>query len=139
MFRQLYRALLRELGIINRRSHKVHAEKELEKTKARLQYKKIQLIRAKQSTEEVDQELKSVIAANSRPQRTHTALIRDLVQETPSHLSRVHLENLKNVGVFLNSQRVYTELIERYNPGLTMSQLDNVSKSANRVGLKVPE
>ena len=136
---QLYRALRRELGVINRKSHEVHSAKELERVKARLQYQKIQLIRAKKPIAEIENEINSKLAAASRPPRVKTDVIRALIADTPASLPRVQLQNLKNVGVFLKSQRTYNELIERYNPGLTMSQEDNVSKTANRVGLQVPE
>lgn len=49
------------------------------------------------------------------------------------------LRNLHNIGTFLRSQRVYSELVERYNPGLTMEQNENVRRTANRVGLGVPD
>ncbi|RLV83573.1 hypothetical protein JA9_004751 [Meyerozyma sp. JA9] len=136
---QLYRALRRELGVINRKSHEVHSAKELERVKARLQYQKIQLIRAKKPIAEIENEINSKLAAASRPPQVKTDVIRALIADTPAFLPRVQLQNLKNVGVFLKSQRTYNELIERYNPGLTMSQEDNVSKTANRVGLQVPE
>lgn len=139
MLPQLYRALRRELGIINRKSHEVHSAKELERVKARLQYQKIQLIRAKKPISEIENEIKSKLAAASRPPKVKTDVIRSLIAESPDHLPKVGIQNLKNVAVFLKSQRTYNELIERYNPGLTMSQEDNVSKTANRVGLQVPK
>lgn len=46
--------------------------------------------------------------------------------------------NLNNVHLYLKNQREYFDLLTRYNPGLLMSQSDNVSKTANRVGLEVP-
>ena len=46
--------------------------------------------------------------------------------------------NLNNVHLYLKNKREYFDLLTRYNPGLLMSQSDNVSKTANRVGLEVP-
>lgn len=139
MFRQHYRALLRELSVINKKSHQAHSKKEFERIKARLQYQKIQLIRQKKPIAEIELQLKKAAEESSKPPPVLTEVLRSFVAETPSAVPQIRLQNLENVGIFLRSQRVYNELIERYNPGLTMSQLDNVSKTANRVGLQVPE
>ncbi|CDO95526.1 unnamed protein product [Kluyveromyces dobzhanskii CBS 2104] len=49
------------------------------------------------------------------------------------------LEHLKDVGHFVVNQSEYEQLIERYNPGLKMSQEEKVQRTANKVGLQVPE
>lgn len=49
-----------------------------------------------------------------------------------------HIQHLKDVAAFINNQREYDELIERYNPGANISQEERVKLTANRVGLNVP-
>lgn len=44
-----------------------------------------------------------------------------------------------DVLLFLRSQRKYTELLERYNPGATMSQAERNRLTARRVGLNLPK
>lgn len=46
--------------------------------------------------------------------------------------------HIADVANFLSYQRTYQELIERYNPGLTMTQSDKIKKTANRVGYELP-
>jgi ATP synthase assembly factor FMC1 len=40
---------------------------------------------------------------------------------------------------YLKAQRTYTTLIERYNPGMTMTDEDRVRMTARRVGMDLPE
>lgn len=44
-----------------------------------------------------------------------------------------------NVLVFLSNQREYTRLMELYNPSNQYSSLEQVSRTAKHVGLKVPQ
>ncbi|KAK4624222.1 hypothetical protein CLAFUW4_05879 [Fulvia fulva] len=39
---------------------------------------------------------------------------------------------------YLTAQRQYTTLIERYNPGMNMSEEDKVRLTARRVGMELP-
>ena len=39
---------------------------------------------------------------------------------------------------YLKAQRVYVELLERYNPGLTLEDQDRIRLTARRVGLNLP-
>lgn len=48
------------------------------------------------------------------------------------------LQHLKDIAAFLNNQREYDELIERYNGGSKLSQSENVKRTAGKVGLQVP-
>lgn len=50
-----------------------------------------------------------------------------------------HIQHLKDVAAFINNQREYNELIERYNPGANMSQEERVKLTANRVGFNIPQ
>jgi ATP synthase assembly factor FMC1, mitochondrial len=40
---------------------------------------------------------------------------------------------------YLYAQRKYVTLIERYNPGMNMSEEERVKLTARRVGMEVPE
>lgn len=49
------------------------------------------------------------------------------------------LQTASEILLFLKSQRKYTELLERYNPGATMSQAERNRLTARRVGLNLPK
>lgn len=40
---------------------------------------------------------------------------------------------------YVKAQRMYTTLIERYNPGMNMTTEDRVKLTARRVGMDIPE
>lgn len=136
-FRQLYKELQKELSIINQKTLKAHGEKELKNRKAKLQYQKYQLIREKMPTKHIDEQLAKVDSGEMKAPRINSSIIKEIVEEKEA--TKMNLMHMKNITTFLRSQRVYTELIERYNPGLTMDQEDKVRRTANRVGLLVPE
>lgn len=46
---------------------------------------------------------------------------------------------LANLEVFLRSKRVYTSLMEQYNPLYGMSEQERIRATARTVGLDVPE
>lgn len=62
------------------------------------------------------------------------ALLREVLQNG----SEKDLQFGREVLNYLNNQRVYSELLERYNPGLDEGQ-ERVRRSARRVGLELPE
>ncbi|CAI5756903.1 unnamed protein product [Candida verbasci] len=67
-----------------------------------------------------------------------TTTYNDIIDRQLSNEHQI-LNNLQNVQIFLKNQREYFNLLLRYNPGLSMDKGENVSKSANRVGLQVPQ
>lgn len=133
MFKKLYKELHKELITAQRKSHLARWTKDLEKNKARLMYTKLQLIKARKPTTEVEAEIKALESGKVEYPPLETSSVRELLD------SGDDVSNLHNVVTYLRNQRVYNELLERYNPGLTMSQEDNVRKTANMVGLAVPE
>lgn len=140
LFKQNYKQLAKELRTIARNTNLVRAAKEAEKQKAMLTYKKMTAIKARQPTAEIDQQLANLSTAKPQFRFDNTLVKKLAVEEGEPAITEKHrLNHLTNVHTFLNSQRVYTELLERYNPGLTMTQEDNVRKSAERVGLQVPK
>ncbi|KAM9897284.1 hypothetical protein OXX80_008897 [Metschnikowia pulcherrima] len=133
MLKQVYKELQKELAIAHKKVHTFRWNKDLEKNKARLTYEKLQLIKSRKSTEKVQAELEKLEAGKIDIPPLDASKVKNLID------SEDDLHNLQNVTAYLKNQRVYNELLERYNPGLTMSQEDNVRKTAHRVGLSIPE
>lgn len=48
------------------------------------------------------------------------------------------LEEAEQYVYYLKAQRMYTTLLERYNPGMNMNEEDRVRMTARRVGMDVP-
>ncbi|KAI1792856.1 hypothetical protein LXA43DRAFT_972208 [Ganoderma leucocontextum] len=46
--------------------------------------------------------------------------------------------DMHNAAMFMHSQRIHKELMERYNPLHGLSTEERVKKTANRVGLDMP-
>lgn len=133
MFNKLLKELQKELTVAHRKSFAANWKRGAEKSKARLSYEKIQLIRNSKPTDEVELQLKKLEAGEIDYPPLPDSKISGILD------SQSDVRNLQNVVTYLKSQRVYNELLERYNPGLTMTQLDNIRRTANMVGLKVPE
>ncbi|OBA23185.1 hypothetical protein METBIDRAFT_38113 [Metschnikowia bicuspidata var. bicuspidata NRRL YB-4993] len=133
MFKALYKELQKELLTAHKKVHLHRWKKDFEKNKARLTYDKMQLIRSRQSAEKVQAQLDALESGKAEIPPLDSSKVRNLLD------SKEDLHNLQNVTAYLKNQRVYNELLERYNPGLTMSQGDNVRKTANMVGLSIPE
>lgn len=47
-------------------------------------------------------------------------------------------EHALDIIKFLDNQREYEELVDRYNPGTKLTQDEKVKRTANVVGLDVP-
>lgn len=133
MYQKLLKELQKELLVAHKNFHKIRWEKNFEKNKARLTYEKLQLIRSRKPTTAVEAQLKAM----DKGEIDYPPMDEDKAEILVG--SSQDVANLQNVLTFLKNQREYNELIERYNPGLRMSQEDNVRKSANRVGLTVPD
>ncbi|ODV61256.1 Fmc1p ASCRUDRAFT_75950 [Ascoidea rubescens DSM 1968] len=141
-----YRNLYRELSKLHRTTAKAHIKETDRKLDAMVKYKKIQLIREGKNKQEIDNELNRYKEISERMTSRKRRV--NIAQEKGEFSG--YLEDFKfsegsahkliyNISIFLKNQRVYEELIERYNPGITMSQEEKVQKTANRVGLQVPE
>lgn len=135
-----YKNILKELRIIAKKSHIIHQEANLKKQKALLEYQKFQLLKEKKPVDEITKQIAN-LKVDTKPPTRFEEIFKDLFQEfskeTPNP-TKIQKQHFKNIHTFLTSQRTYQELIERYNPGINMKQAENVEKSANRVGLKVP-
>lgn len=136
----IYKNIIKELRIISAKSHALRVQADLAKQKAILEYRKLQLIKERKSVEHVNHQLEN-LTSTSKPPTKFEHLFKQLFKESQAKTptpNKIQAQHFKNIHDFLNSQRTYQELIERYNPGLTMDQGQKVEKTANRVGLKVP-
>lgn len=129
----LLKDLHRELLKAHRKASASRIRNELEKSKARLQYEKIQLMKKSQPYDHITTQIQEITEKGIKYPPMEKSVLRDLIAEGGDK------NNLLNVVQFLRSQRTYNELLERYNPGLSMSAEENVRRSANRVGLLLPE
>jgi len=49
-----------------------------------------------------------------------------------------HMQQVEQLIQYIQAQRMYTTLIERYNPGMGMSEEERVRLTARRVGMDLP-
>ncbi|CAH6719507.1 ATP synthase assembly factor Fmc1p, mitochondrial [[Candida] jaroonii] len=135
----MYKNILKELRIIATKTHKLHSKSQIKKEKALLEYKKYQLLKEGKPINEITQQIEN-LTTGGKPSDKFEQIFKQLHNEEKAKGSnKIKEANFNNIYTFLNSQRIYQELIERYNPGLTMDQTENIEASANRVGLKVPK
>lgn len=151
-----YRSLVRSI-VKFERPNAIEQLKKIQKQEiARLTYKKIQLVRDqlkyKGDTQKLKELNKDMILLTSRvdhlkkqsPAQDKSTLFmrdRDVIREQV--LTRLKddrfVTHLKNIEMFFTNQREYEELIDRYNPGKRLSQEEKVKRTANKVGLEVPD
>ncbi|KAG6337361.1 hypothetical protein ID866_1734 [Astraeus odoratus] len=55
-----------------------------------------------------------------------------------NHGSETFQHDLENVLTFMNSQREYKSLLERYNPLMDLTAEERIEATARRVGLNMP-
>lgn len=55
-----------------------------------------------------------------------------------SSSTRISLAEAEQYLQYLKNQRVYTTLIERYNPGMNMQEEERLRLTAKRVGMDLP-
>ncbi|TID15789.1 hypothetical protein CANINC_004318 [Pichia inconspicua] len=135
LFKNMYKALEKSVAA----SHETHLKEILKKQDALVQYKRMQYVNAgKQLSKEEDDKLVESVRNTfaGQMQKIDVDLLKHLDKE---ELHPVEIEHVTNITTFLDSQREYVELLERYNPGISMKQTDKVRKTARRVGLEVPE
>ena len=76
--------------------------------------------------------------ANPSPiqQRIRSSFATPVTENAPI---RDALDSTEQFIQYLKAQRVYTTLIERYNPGMNMADDDRVRLTARRVGMDLPD
>jgi ATP synthase assembly factor FMC1, mitochondrial len=101
------------------------------------------------------------MAAEAHARSIYRAILRELPPRTPTTAAspirtsiRQHFkpaatasaeENLarrqeaEQFAQYLKAQRVYGELLDRYNPGMNMDEEERVRLSARRVGMEMPK
>lgn len=133
------KSLYLELVVLQNKANSVHNAKDLEKQKARLQYQKLTAIKENKDVADFDNKIAALEnkLSNQDSDKLADLKLYDVLLEKGEGSHKINF--LDNVTKFLRSQRQYTELLERYNSGLLMQQDDNVRKTANRVGLSVPQ
>jgi len=131
--------LIKELEEFSAASFKRRSSGLTEKKQALLTYKKMQLKQAgKKLTSEQEKTLWKAVKSKfeAKVPKPDTRMLQFLNKKVLSATEKNHLQDLT---LYLKSQRVYEELLERYNPGISMKQKDKVEKTAHRVGLDVPK
>ncbi|RCK64096.1 ATP synthase assembly factor FMC1, mitochondrial [Candida viswanathii] len=142
--KQLQKNIALELLHYENTTAKSLAKAELEKTKTYYDY--LKRVKATQGgikdTKDIDAKLADLTKKGShdntelQDKTNFNGIVENAANDKlPEEYAR---NNLENVHQYLKNQREYFDLLTRYNPGLLMSQSDNVSRTANRVGLEVP-
>lgn len=70
--------------------------------------------------------------------RTDIASSPDTDQSPPSKTPERLREEAEQFVQYLKAQRMYTTLLERYNPGMNMAEEDRVKATGRRVGMEMP-
>lgn len=126
-----------ELAATGKMAFDLQRKETLRKQKALFEYRKLQLIKDGKNSDTSLKELQSSIAnqENEAAPEPDLSFVENIVkrgEEREKH-------HLSNIVAFIRNQRTYQELLERYNPGISMKQKDKVRKTARRVGLDIPE
>ncbi|AMD20534.1 HDL210Wp [Eremothecium sinecaudum] len=154
-----YKQLLKALVRSGKRTRVLQANEDIKKKIALVTYEKIQLAReqaqVKGSNENINlttrmmklnKELEQL--KNSDPSKSKKFLFYPRAREFRETLLEQHAsgetlqrrsQHMKDIAAFLVNQMEYDELVERYNPGMKMSQEEKVKRTAARVGLQVPK
>jgi ATP synthase assembly factor FMC1 len=64
--------------------------------------------------------------------------IRETLKNPPATNTKGQFEQAQQFAQYVEAQRMYVTLIERYNPGMGMSEEERVRLSARRVGMNLP-
>lgn len=119
--RSAYRALLRELPRANRT------------TPSPLHQRLRAIFRSQEQT------------PSTAPTPSHTSTIASSTQPSvfsiPSSPEEhaLRIQEAEQLAQYAKAQRTYTELLERYNPGMNMEEEERIRLTARRVGFDLPE
>ncbi|CCH43654.1 hypothetical protein BN7_3207 [Wickerhamomyces ciferrii] len=133
-----YKNLHNQLLINTKQAVKKQNAQSLKKTLALLNYQRLNAIKSKDADKliQINNDIKQANKDTEDPVVSVDPLLIEKLKLSETDKNIKHIQDIAN---FLSYQRTYQELIERYNPGLTMTQEDKVRKTANRVGLDLPE
>ncbi|KAI4257031.1 MAG: hypothetical protein L6R42_005894 [Xanthoria sp. 1 TBL-2021] len=65
--------------------------------------------------------------------------IRNTIATQPHDNSQLELDQAEQYVHYAKAQRMYTTLLERYNPGMEMDEEERVRLTARRVGMDLPD
>lgn len=153
-----YKALIKALVRSSRRARIAQAAEDNKRQITLLTYKKINAVRQQAQEKDAKSKIKLIPQIGALTKKIESlknqdpakfkkflfygnvsqlreALLRDAQPETLIK----RMEHIRDLAGFVQNQLEYEQLVERYNPGLNMSQNENVKRTAARVGLHVPE
>ncbi|KAL8783559.1 MAG: hypothetical protein Q9213_004549 [Squamulea squamosa] len=65
--------------------------------------------------------------------------IRTIIATQPLEDARLQMDQAEQYIQYARAQRMYTTLLERYNPGMQMDEEERVRLTARRVGMDLPD
>lgn len=152
-----YKSLIKFLVRSNRRAKISQTQQDNKKQIALLTYRKIGLVREQASEKDPKARLKLLPQLNSLTKKidslktqnpaeskqllfyTQSSMLREIIFDGLSEeISKKRLQHVRDISSFVKNQMEFEELVERYNPGLKMSQEEKVKRTAAKVGLQVP-
>ncbi len=114
LYKQLYKELTKQLSIAN----KLHNASDLKRSQALLKYRGLE-------------SSPTTTPKFSKSFKNDLEILKKFENLEESHVNEIYQ--------FLKQQRIYQTLLERYNPGTDFNQQDHVKRTANRVGLQIPD
>ncbi|GMM27982.1 hypothetical protein DAMA08_006980 [Martiniozyma asiatica (nom. inval.)] len=140
--RKLFSELVASVQHSMNAAHRYHVKELQSKQKALVAYQKMNSLKLGKtwSAEEEAMAMDKVgkqMGLHIKPSTDTTAITH--LDKEDSLYSEIERHHVTTASLFLASQTEYCELLERYNPGISMKQTDKVRKTARRVGLEVPE
>lgn len=132
-----YESLHRQLLINTKAAVKKQNAQDVKKRIALLTYQRINALKDQQNSKavEIDAQLAQLKKQTEDPESKVDPKLLEAFQTNESAHSIEHINDIAN---FLSYHRTYNELIERYNPGLSMTQEDKIRKTAHKVGFELP-
>ncbi|KAL9137377.1 MAG: hypothetical protein Q9175_001420 [Cornicularia normoerica] len=74
-----------------------------------------------------------------RPLSTPSPIQQRIRNTISSSSAPMQIEEAEQYVQYAKAQRMYATLLERYNPGMSMDEEENVRLTARRVGMDLPE
>lgn len=133
-----YESLHRQLLINTKAAAKKQNAQDVKKRIALLSYQRINAIKDNQTEKVAD--INTKLADLKKQTEDPVVEVDSKLLEAlkPTQETAHNVEHISDIANFLSYQRTYNELIERYNPGLSMTQEDKIRKTAHRVGFELP-
>ncbi|GAB7340497.1 hypothetical protein MBLNU457_6919t1 [Dothideomycetes sp. NU457] len=74
----------------------------------------------------------------SSPSPLQKQIRSSIVEASPDKSISAQLDEMDQFVQYIKAQRMYTTLIERYNPGMNMTEEEKQRLTARRVGMEMP-